>query len=315
MAPKKFIFNEAKGQFEPARSSFWKILGRLSLLSLSSLLFAVFIGWQFYRWVEPKEQRMLRLDNKQLKENYPELVAQLKEQEKYLKALENRDMNFYRAIFESEPHFQSEDRFKKLDLMLEASGPRFIHTIANDYAYILDTLTRHFRQSMQSYQPPDTSLLRQQLDHIPAIEPLIGQIISSGYGYRIHPIYKIRKFNYGVDYQCKAGTPVLATAAGQVVYAGSKGGHGLTLIIKHRNGLETWYTHLKKMLVNRGEKVDRAQVIGSVGNTGVSISPHLHYEVHVDGQAVNPVSFFFAHYKPQDLLRLARKSSRMGQSL
>jgi len=255
------------------------------------------------------------LDNEKLRTNYPIILEQLKKQEKYIQALEQRDKNFYRTIFESQPDFESDGRFKRLEVMLEASGPQLIHSLGQEYSYMVDTLTEHFRMHRQDIELPDTAALASQLDNIPAIEPLVNENISSGYGYRIHPIYKIQKFNYGLDYQCKAGTPVLATAAGKVIYAGSKGGYGNTIIIRHKEGLETWYTHLKAIKVRRGRKVNRAQFIGFVGNTGVSISPHLHYEVHVDGQAVNPVSYFFAQYSPETLMELSKSSSRMGQSL
>jgi murein DD-endopeptidase MepM/ murein hydrolase activator NlpD len=122
-------------------------------------------------------------------------------------------------------------------------------------------------------------------------DPLKGARISSGYGWRIHPVLDVRKFHYGVDLAAPKGTPVHAAADGIVEEARVRGANGLYIRIRHGLQLLTSYSHLDRLAGNirRGAWVARDQVIGFVGMTGLATGPHLYYEVFVDGQKVNPL--------------------------
>lgn len=113
--------------------------------------------------------------------------------------------------------------------------------------------------------------------------------ISSGYGWRIHPIYKNRQFHGGIDIAVPKGTIVRAAASGKVIRAGNMGGFGLGVVIDHGNGVTTWYGHNSVLLVKRGEKVVRGQAIAKSGSTGVSTGPHLDFRIKIDGNTVNPL--------------------------
>ena len=131
--------------------------------------------------------------------------------------------------------------------------------------------------------------------HYPAIQPVAKKDfkrISSGYSYRIHPIYKINKFHYGMDFVAPVGTPVYATADGIVEMAGKNLGYGNYVKINHGYDYETAYGHLNSIGVRKGQKVVRGQIIGTVGNTGISTGDHLHYEVIYRGKTVNPINYF-----------------------
>ncbi len=128
------------------------------------------------------------------------------------------------------------------------------------------------------------------LSYTPSIRPTLGYI-SSGFGWRISPFTGMKEFHKGIDIVARSGTPVVATACGVVIFAGRFGGYGKTVIIRHRNGFTTLYAHLRDILVKRGQRVKRGQVIGTVGSSGLSTGPHLHYEVRYRGRALNPKDY------------------------
>lgn len=116
-----------------------------------------------------------------------------------------------------------------------------------------------------------------------------GGSITSGFGYRIHPIAGYRKMHTGVDMACPTGSPVVAAGTGMVISTGSRGGYGNCIIIDHGGGKSTLYGHLSAILVPAGQTVSRGQAIGRVGSTGYSTGPHLHWEVRINGVPVNPL--------------------------
>ena len=116
--------------------------------------------------------------------------------------------------------------------------------------------------------------------------------ISSGFGPRIHPIYDYSLMHSGVDMNGGMGQEIAAAAAGTVFFAGVKGGYGNSIMIDHGGGMVTLYAHQSSFAVSKGQKVNAGQVIGYVGSTGVSTGPHLHFEVRINGNPVNPVKYF-----------------------
>lgn len=136
---------------------------------------------------------------------------------------------------------------------------------------------------------------------IPAIKPTIGAYSIHGFGMRKHPILGVRKFHRGIDINCNWGTPVHSPGDGKVRSVQRQSGFGLVIEIDHGYGYSTIYAHLSKALVKRGEKVKRGQVIAKSGNSGLSSGPHLHYEVHHNGKALDPIDFFFDEYTFFDL--------------
>ncbi|MEY2949030.1 MAG: hypothetical protein RLZZ248_231 [Bacteroidota bacterium] len=128
---------------------------------------------------------------------------------------------------------------------------------------------------------------------IPDILPIkegLYKSISSGYGMRVHPVLKKERFHHGIDFAAALGTPVRATADGEVIeVAFKKNTYGNMVRIKHDNGVETLYAQLQDYTVQEGQKVQRGEMVGHVGNSGMSTAPHLHYEVRVDGRTVNPI--------------------------
>ncbi|MBW4525871.1 MAG: peptidoglycan DD-metalloendopeptidase family protein [Phormidium tanganyikae FI6-MK23] len=115
--------------------------------------------------------------------------------------------------------------------------------------------------------------------------------ISSGFGYRMHPILGYQRFHAGVDFGADYGTPVLAADRGVVIFAGWYGGYGNAIILDHGNGITTMYAHAQELYVSEGQTVERGKAIAATGSTGLSTGPHLHFEVRKDGEPVDPMNY------------------------
>lgn len=121
--------------------------------------------------------------------------------------------------------------------------------------------------------------------------PLANPVVTSTYGYRVHPIFGDRRLHTGLDFRASAGTPLSAARAGEVVFAGWRGGYGNCTIIDHGGGLATLYAHQSAIRVEAGDVVSRGQVIGAAGSTGYATGPHLHFEVRVNGVPADPLPY------------------------
>ena len=159
----------------------------------------------------------------------------------------------------------------------------------------LAKLEREIKLEMKSYKDLMHTFQskKDSLDYLPALRPILKGVISSGFGTRLHPVYKVYRHHDGLDFSAKRGTPIYATADGIVRYVGKMGGYGKMVIIDHKYGFETRYGHMNKWVVRKGQRVKRGEKIGEVGNTGISTAPHLHYEVRFKGKAVNPKYYYF----------------------
>ena len=152
---------------------------------------------------------------------------------------------------------------------------RRANVLAASFAEINDTLARHV----------------DRLERTPSIMPTAGWLSSSFARNRFHPILHVRRPHQGIDVSAPMGSPIVAPAAGRVMRVAKERGYGNVLEIDHGNGVVTKYAHTQKILVKRGERVTRGQVVAKVGNSGLSSGPHLHYEIHVNGRAVDPLTY------------------------
>jgi murein DD-endopeptidase MepM/ murein hydrolase activator NlpD len=156
------------------------------------------------------------------------------------------------------------------------------------------------------------------LRSVPAILPISNKDLTrtaSGFGLRIHPIYKIIKFHYGMDFTAPAGTDIYATGNAVVAEVrSSKRGLGNHIILDHGFGYTSIYAHLSNFNVRAGQKVQRGDIIGFVGNTGTSVANHLHYEIKLNGTNVDPVNYYFEDLSPEEYERMIEIASKTGQS-
>ncbi len=159
------------------------------------------------------------------------------------------------------------------------------------------------------------------LASIPSIKPIRSDKLNrrvqllSGFGYRLHPIHKIRKMHAGIDFSARQGTPIQATGDGKVVkVAHSKSGYGRHVIIDHGYGYKSLYGHMSVIDVKVGQKIKKGQELGKVGSTGTSTAPHCHYEVHYKGKAVNPIDYVLDGLSPKEYQELVRLAELDNQS-
>ena len=154
---------------------------------------------------------------------------------------------------------------------------------------------------------------------IPAIQPVPKKatvILASGFGIRIHPIYKVRKAHTGIDFAAPIGTPIYAAADGVIESLDiSFTGYGKKIEINHGFGYKTRYAHMHAFTVRAGQRVKRGELIGFVGDTGISTAPHLHYEVFINGTQVNPIHYFFNDLNPAEYAKIIELASIENQSL
>jgi murein DD-endopeptidase MepM/ murein hydrolase activator NlpD len=185
----------------------------------------------------------------------------------------------------------------------------------------LNNLTHYIAAQKNSYGEINDLLKNKEilLAATPAIQPVSNKDltrIASGFGYRIDPIYKTMKLHAGLDFAAPQGTPIYATANGRVTVAGNTGdGYGNHVVINHGYGYETLYGHMVRVKARAGQLVKRGEVIGWVGSTGKSTGPHCHYEVHKNGQKIDPVYFFYNDLTPEQYDLLLKRAAAANQSL
>jgi len=288
------------------------------IVSAFTGLLMVIIFFQFFD--SPKEKRLNR-EIDILTTQYEIVDDKLRQVELVLDDVQNRDDNIYRVIFEADPIPKS----------IRKAGYGGVNRYENlkgfnNSALIINTSEKVDQISKQLYIQSKSfddiiELAKNKSDMLaalPAIQPVSNKNLSrmaSGYGYRIHPIYKTRKMHSGMDFSAKSGTPIYATGDGKVSKVRrSRRGYGNHVIIDHGFGYKTLYAHMKKYAVKRGQKVKRGEVIGYVGSTGTSVAPHLHYEVHKDGRKINPVNFYFNDLNPEEYEKMLEISSQNNQS-
>ncbi len=215
-------------------------------------------------------------------------IAKLNEQEKELKTLTGKvgagEMEKFRGMGGSEAILADpKENLKKADLKLV----RAIHQS-------LDNLESTIEQRREKYAELEKFLDDQKmlLASTPSIWPTRGWL-SSRFGYRASPFNNKKEFHRGIDISARRGAPVISPANGLVVFNGWKRGYGRVIVVKHARGFKTKYAHLKKSLVKKGQYVKKGTKIGLVGNSGRTTGSHLHYEVHLNNAAVNPLRYIF----------------------
>ncbi len=322
MAKTKYVFNDKSLSYEEARTSSLQRILKTFLFLITALAFSIALIVGSYTFFESPKERMLRNEISQYELQYQIMNDKLNNLQELVNEIADRDDNIYRVIFEAEPIPESQrkagyggvDRYAKLEgydnseLLIETS--RKLDKLASQ----LYVQSKSFDEVYEMARNKEEMLSR-----IPAIQPVNNidlKRLSSYYGYRIDPIYKVKKFHAGVDFSAPRGTPIYSSGAGTVKKIHrSRRGYGNTVTIDHGFGYETFYAHIKDINVTKGQKVTRGQIIGTVGNTGKSTAPHLHYEVRKNDRTVNPIYYFFNDLSPEEFETILTLSKLPNQSM
>lgn len=317
----KYYYNTNTLRYEklevPLRVKLLRIFGFIA----AALVTATLISYFAFQFIGSPNEKILRLQNERLKDRYTSLNEKAKSLVKQMEELEKRDNNVYRAIFEANP-IPDSARAKAMEAAKEIAT---VEGMANNELFFsidhtLELLNSRIKVQNDSYKQIDELIKNKEklLSHTPAIQPVSNKDlnrIASGFGYRIDPVYKTVKMHAGLDFAAPQGTPIYATADGVVSVAGNKGnGYGNHVIINHGYGYQTLYGHMVKVKSNSGQKVSRGEVIGWVGSTGKSTGPHCHYEVHKNGNKIDPVYFFYNDLSPEQFDRLLKQAASSNQS-
>ncbi len=295
----KYKFNPQNLSFEELNFSPREKAMRVFSFFLMIVLFISFFYFLFdYKIESPKVGRMIS--------DQENLVLQLKIMNNDIQYMDERmedmrynDDHIYRTYFEVSP----------LSASLREAGfggaNKYEFYKNSKYAILLTEIDRNLdkvskKLVVQSKSYDDVLFMartkEKRLNARPAIQPIsIKKLVrfGSAFGMRMHPILKLRKMHEGIDLTAPRGTPIFATADGVVLQASlTTGGYGNKILIDHGFGYRTLYGHCYKINVEKGQKVKRGDIIGTVGSTGLSISPHLHYEVHIHGKKVNPINYY-----------------------
>lgn len=262
----------------------------------------------------------LRHSTDRLKNEYATLLAEYDSLAMVVDNVVERDRNIFAIIFDSEPYdFDSEYNNKRVELheaLLTKSNRDMSATLKSS----LDDLEQRLGELESSYSELNSALhiLGSKRNNIPSIQPVTNHeltLLTAAYGTLMHPFYRTLQSHQGVDYAIPEGTRIFATADGIVKEVkGKNSTSGITVVIDHRNGYTTSYSHLQSVKVKRGRKVQRGDIIALSGNSGLSLAPHLHYEVRYNGMRVDPIHYFFMELTPDEYQRIMRIAQSGMQS-
>lgn len=265
----------------------------LAGLVASFLLFNGVTGFLASRFVGDSNSAQLEAENMALREQLAKFDTKIKSVEQKLSTLAETD-NMLRLM--ADLPLLSDD-IRKVGVggtaELLPAGP--VVPEALEISEVLGKLDRELELQKTSFREIHSKLDQNAklLEHLPTLRPVDSGYFSSGFGVRHDPFTKKATHHDGLDISAPRGTPVQSTAAGTVIYAGRYYNYGQFIVVDHGGGYQTAYGHLHKISVRKGQKVTKGTVIGQVGSTGRSTAPHLHYEVRVNGVAVNPMDYVF----------------------
>jgi murein DD-endopeptidase MepM/ murein hydrolase activator NlpD len=321
MKHSKYKFNPESLSFDKIRMGARSILLRFLAFLIGSITIAVVLNFLFGLFFDTPKEKALKREIEQMSLQYDLIHREMGNLEKVIEHLQETDDNLYRTIFGAEPVLATQrqagiggvSRFSELEGFNNSK-------LVIETAKKLDAIRKKVYVQSKSFD--DLILLatekEEMLRSIPAIMPVSTRDltrIASGFGLRIHPYYKISKFHAGMDFTAPLGTEIYSTGDGTIESVSSgKRGMGNYITVNHGFGYKSTYAHLESFNVRQGQKVRRGDVIGFVGNTGMSIAPHLHYEIKLNGENVDPVNYFFNDLSPAEYETMIEIASKTGQS-
>lgn len=302
MRKEKFIYNTQTLRYEkvvvPTKTRVFRIIGIVCALLVSSFILAT-----VSRQIFPSEKEKQLMQELNTKDVYIEALAgDIQKMSTHLDYLYRKDAEVHRTIFGVTPIDKNvwnggvggHDKYSNIKISGD-SKKLLTETLSR-----VDKLKRQL--VLQSKSLDTIAMLagdrEKMFASIPSIKPVREDKLArkiyalSGFGRRLHPIHKVWKMHYGIDFTARQGTPIQSTGDGVVERVENKrSGYGKNVVINHGYGFKTLYAHMYSVDVKKGDKVKKGQQIGTVGSTGTSTAPHCHYEVWLNGNKVNPVHY------------------------
>jgi len=316
-----YRYNPKTCQYEHASLRIKDVIGYcLGILITAALLcFGLIVTYD--RFTESETEATLRKENRALNKHQAVLVSQLSALEYTLGKLKEKDQTLHQTLFEeSSPENHSSSSLKKSILLADAA----------DFTAMLDDLTvrsqdMHSRSSAVNSQFSERMHISKEdmtvLNSMPTLQPVANanlDLLVSGYGIRINPFHKGKYMHPGIDFAAPRGAEVFATSDGHVTgihRSNLQAGYGNSIDIDHGHGFVTRYAHLEEITVKAGQRVTKGMAIGTVGSSGGSIAPHLHYEIIVHGETADPMAYMFEGLNSDAYNRLTSLGKKQNQSL
>lgn len=318
MSKTKFRFNPETLEYEKVSSDYkGAIIKTLGILSFAALVAII----SYTVALQGNDTETLQRELSEYEVQFKLLNQKTREIQSQLDDLAQMDDDVYREIFGADPISDDVrkagtggiDKYLSLDALSDGEKIKELHQK-------IDNMSSQYEVQKQSYN----KLIKmaqnksKMLASIPAIQPIPNKNlrrVASGFGYRVDPIYKTRKMHKGMDFTAPTGTKIYATGDAVVQKVQNKRwGYGKHVVLNHGYGYSTLYGHMSRINVRVGQKVKRGQLIGLVGSTGKSTGPHLHYEVRKNGNAVNPVGYFYNDLTSEQYEEMLKLSSNPNQS-
>ena len=317
----KYYYNTHTLRYEkqivPLRVALLRVLAFISTAIVTGLIIVAIA----FRFVDSPKEKLLKVQLDRAEEINRIYTDRYRDIDDRLKLLERRDNEVYRSVFEATPIPDSArakqiESKKELQLVAGMENSEMTEGIYNS----LNTIYNRIANQEGSYKEIEKMIKNKEklLASTPAIQPLSNRDLnrlSSGFGYRIDPVYKTVKFHPGLDFSAPQGTPIYATAEGTVQTAGNLGnGYGNHIVIQHGYSYSTLYGHMSRIKAKRGQRVKRGEVIGYVGSTGKSTGAHLHYEVFKGRKRLDPIYFFYNDLTPEQYQQILKLAASRNQS-
>jgi murein DD-endopeptidase MepM/ murein hydrolase activator NlpD len=318
----KYKYNPETLSYEKVQVTIKDRVVKTSYYLMVGVVFTTVTLFFSFNYIKQLGAKEISRENDHLKNQLHQLSKEMTEVLIVLDHIQEKDDNIYRAIYESEPYP------KEKRLLSSGGNPRKYEKYEG---YSHSQMLVESRKKLESIQKKLVSQSRsfdevfeltkqkeKMLRCIPSIQPISNSDltrIASGFGMRMHPVYKIFRMHTGVDFTAPKGTDIYATGDGVIEKAEEMQGYGMAVLIDHGYGFKTLYAHCSKFKVRSGQKVKRGDIIAQVGSTGTSTAPHLHYEVIRRGEPINPVNYFYNDLTPEEFEKVIEISSRPTQSL
>lgn len=316
----RYRFNSERLEFTKERPSITRVLRSVLFIFLGSVVMAFLYYFIFGLFILSPAERNLARETELMNSEYERLSQKMDAVNQVLDELELRDKNVYAAVLHSTPVEMEVEEANLTQYQEIAADPNFALVYHNDSTI---RYVEHRAAAITRALFATEELFYAQVDSlqgIPACFPLRNPtIVNMGatLGKRIQPFYKIPMEHNGMDFLSGLGTDVIATADGEVseVKRSARGQGNIVRITHPYGGYETLYAHLSDIFVRKGQKVNRGMVIARIGSTGMSFTPHLHYEVRRNGELCDPVHYYWMNVMPKEYRQIMLTAYNTGQSL